>query len=191
MLAVLERRVQSTQPDLALITNVLMSLSSLTQQAAHVCNGALGWPDSIEDPRISLRVGVDEAARLLAIEMFESELVLVNGIADDSATALQSTIRSVVVSAVLAFCDQRVAGHTLEVTCPDAAVGSQPAGVLQMRMLAGNPGKSPAFPASMRKPRLIDWADVQAIAESCGVDMARCEGWLTLDLSRPAAGEPT
>ena len=182
LLMVLERRVQSTDPDLEAIAKSVMSLSALTKQAATDCLSALSWTDSNEDLHVSLRVGVDEAARMLAVELSENALVLVNGIADGSATAPQSTFRTVVMGAMLAFCDQRVAGRILEVTFHEAAADSPHTGRLQMQMLPGDAGKSPASPDRMRKPRAIGWGDVQAMAESCSVKMAQADGWLTLDL---------
>lgn len=182
LLLLLERRVQSSQPDLAAIATSVVSLSALTKQAAADCMNALWWTDPMEDLHVSLRVGVDEAARLLAMELSETALTLVNAIADDTQTALQSTFRTVVMGALLAFCDQRVAGSTLEVTFQAAASDSRHSGQLQMRMRPGNGGESPVSPAGTRKPRVIDWADVRAMAESCSVNMAQGDGWLTLDL---------
>ena len=179
---VLERRVQSPDPDLAAITNSVISLSALTKQAAADCMAALGWIDSRDDPQVSLRSAVDEVAKLLAMELAVKPLALVNGVADDSVTAPQSFVRSVFIGAVLAFCDQHVSGGTLEVTFQEAAPESQQSGRLQLRMLPSDAGKSPAFPDGVRKPRLIGWRDVQAMAESCGVKMAQGDGWVTLDL---------
>ncbi len=184
LLMVLERRLQSTHPDLAAITKSVMSLSALTKQAAADCMSALKWTDSNEGLHVSLRGGVDEAARLLAVELSENALVLVNGIADGSATAPQSTFRTVVMGALLAFCDQRVAGSTLQVTFQEAAADSRHTGRLQLQMLPGDAGRSPAFQDGKRKARVIGWNDVQAMADSCGVKMAQGDGWLTLDLPR-------
>ena len=184
LLMVLERRVQSTDPDLAAITKNVLSLSALTKQAAAVCMGALGWADSSEDSHVSLRGSVDEAAKLLALELSVNALTLVNGVADDSATAPLSFVRSVFMGALLAFCDQHIASSTLEVTFQQAAENGQHAGQLQLRMLPGDAGKSPASADAVRKARRIGWPDVQAMAQSCGVEMAQGDGWLTLDLPK-------
>ena len=184
LLMVLERRVQSPDPDLAAITKNVMSLSATTKQAAADCMSALGWSDSNEDLQVSVRGSVDEAARLLALELSVNALALVNGVADDSATAPQSFFRSVFMSALLAFCDQHVAGGTLEVTFQKAAANSQHSGRLQLRMVPSDAGQWPASPDVVRTPRLIGWPDVQAMAKSCGVKMAQGDGWLTLDLPK-------
>lgn len=149
----------------------------------HDVAAALAWPDSSHDARVSLRDGVDQAARLLAREMSENALTVINGVADGPATAAQRVMRSVFIGALLAFCDQHAVGGALELTFQEAAADSPHAGRLQLRLLPGGAPKSPACPDEARKPpRLIGWPDVQAMAASCGVQMAHGDGWLTLDL---------
>lgn len=182
LLMVLERRVQSAHPDMEAIAKTVMSISTLTKQATVDCMGALGWIASNKDIHVSLRSSVDEAIKLLAMESSVNALALVNGITDDSATAPQNFLRSVFIGALLAFCDQHVAGGTLQVTFKAATADSQQPGQLQLRMLPGDTGKSPASLDVMHKYRLIGWPDVEAMATSCGAQMARGDGWLTLDL---------
>lgn len=185
LLMVLERRVQIAEPDLQAIAKNVTAVSSLAKQATIDCMGALGWIAPSEDVHVGLRSNLDEATKLLAMELSVSALALVNGIADDSATAPQSFLRSVFMGALLAFCDQHVAGGTLHVTFEAAGADSQHPGRLQLRMLPSDAGKSPTFHDVVRKYRMIDWSDVQAMARSCGVQMARGDGWLTLDLPKP------
>lgn len=124
LVIMLQRRVQSTNPDLAAITKNVMALSVLAKQAADDCMSALWWTDSIKDIQVSLRVGVDETARLLTREMSLSALSLVNDITDDLVTAMQSTFRTVFMGALLAFCDRNVADNTLQATFHDASPGA-------------------------------------------------------------------
>lgn len=185
LLMVLERRVQTTDPDLAAITKSVMSLSALTKKATADCMGALGWIDSSQDRHVSLHDSVDEAAKLLALALSVNPLALVNGVADGSATAPQSFFRSVFMGALLAFSDQHVAGGTLEVTFQNAAANNQHLGQLQLRMRPTDANKPPPCADMVREPRMIGWPDVQAMARSCGVTMAQGDGWLTLELPRP------
>ncbi len=180
LLMVLERRVQAPEPDLPAITKNITSVSSLTKQATSDCIGALEWIGSSQDAHVSLRSGVDEAIKLLAMELSANGLELVNGIADDSAAAPQSFLRSVLMGALLAFCDQRTQGSTLQVTYSDA--DSHQSGQLRLEMLPEDAGKSPASLDIVRKYRLIDWPDVQAMARSFNVRLERGDGWLTLGL---------
>lgn len=180
LLMVLERRVQAPEPDLAAIAKNVTSLSALTKQASVDCTGALEWTGSSQDAKVSLRSSVDDAIKLLALESSANGLELINGIADDSATALESFLRSVLMGALLVFCDQRAAGSTLQVTY--AAADSHRAGQLRLQMLPDDASKLPASLDIVRKYRLIDWPDVDAMAKSFSVKLERGDGWLTLEL---------
>lgn len=182
LLMVLERRLQAPEPDLEAITKNVTSVSALTKQASADCISALEWIGSSQDATVSLRSSVDEATKLLAMELSANGLELVNDVTDDSATAPQSFLRSVLMAALLAFCDQRTAGSTLQVTYAAAAADSHQSGRLELRMLPDNSQESPASLDFVRKYRLIDWPDVQAMAQSFSVKLARGDGWLTLDL---------
>ena len=185
LLLVLERRVQRAEPDLEAIAKTVASISTLTKQATVDCMSALGWIASTEDVHVSLRSSVDEATQLLALEFSVNSLSLVNGIADDSATAPQSFLRSVFMGALLAFCDQCVAGGTLQVTFDAAAADSSQPGRLLVRMLPDEVEKLPSAFEGGRKYRTIGWPDVAAMARACGVQMVRGDAWLTLDLPKP------
>ena len=182
LLMVLERRVQLPEPDLQAIAKNVTSLNTLTKEASADCINALEWIGSNQDAEVSLRSSVDEAIKLLAMELSANGLELVNGITDDSATAPQSFVRSVLMGALLAFCDQRTEGKTLQVTC--VAAGNQQASQLQLRMLAGDAGTPPASLDVVRKYRLIDWLDVEAMAKSFSANLERGDGWLKVDLPK-------
>jgi hypothetical protein len=183
LLMVLERRVQTPEPDLQAITKNVTSLNTLTKQGTTQCINALEWIGSSQDEHVSLRSGVDEAIKLLAMELSAHGLELVNGITDDSATAPQSFLRSVFMGALLAFCDQRSVGATLQVTF-EAATHSHQSGLLHLRMLLDDAQKAPASLDIVRKYRMIGWADVQAMARSFSVTLERGDGWLTLELPK-------
>ena len=174
-LMLLERRVQKPEPDLDAITKGVISLSALTRQAAADCIAALGWINSNDDPQVGLRSAVDEAGQWLVMELAVNPLALVNSVADDSTTVPRSLLRSVLMGAVLAFCDQHAVSGFLEVTLEQA-------GRLQLRLRPGDAGQLPESFDVVQKTRLIDWPDVQAMATACGIKMARGDGWLTLDL---------
>ena len=186
LLLVLERRLQNADPDLDTIAKNVTSISMLTKTASVDVMSAMGWTSSDDDVRVGLRSSVDEAIKLLALELTLKKMALVNGIADDSATAPQSFLRSVFMGALLAFCDQNIEGGILQVTVAAAAADSQQPSQLQLqlRMLPDDTGASKVSLDVSRKHRVIEWPDVQAMAQSCGVQMARGDGWLTLDLPR-------
>lgn len=183
LMMVLERRVNELEPDMQAITKSVMSASALTKQATAACINAVEWMGSSQDTHVNLHSSVDEAVKLLAIELSTNGLELVNGISDDAATASQRFLRTVFMGGLLAFCDQSAAGGILHVTF-EAATDSPSASQLQVRLLPSDAGKSTAFEGIVGTNRLIDWADVEAMAVSFNVSAARGDGWLTLDLPK-------
>ena len=185
MLMVMQKRLQAPQPDLQAIAQNVATIGTLTQQATLRCMAALAWMAPSDDINIALRSSVDKAAAWLAMELSGHALVLVNGIQDEAVTAPQTFFRSIFLGALLAFCDQHAGGGNLQITYKPAAAGSGLSGQLQLLLLADTGGKLPVVQGTTPKLRLIGWSDVQAMAQSSGVHMARGDGWLTLQL--PAA----
>ena len=183
LMMVLERRVHAPEPDMQAITKNVVSVSALTKQATADCINALEWIGSSQDAHVSLRSSVDEAIKLLAMELSAHALVLDNGISDDTATAPQSFLRTVFMGALLAFCDQRAAGGTLQVTF-EAATDGHCAHRLRLQMMPGEAGKPQAIQDIVRKYRLMDWPDVQAMARPFGATVTQGNDWLTLDLPK-------
>lgn len=185
LLKLLERRLQMPEPDLQAIARNINSISSLTQQSSVDCMNTLQWMASGQNTHVSLRDSVDEAIKMLTVELSVRALDLVNGIADDTATAPQGFLRSAFMGALLAFCDQSAASGILQVTFNAFPEGENHPGQLKLQLLPDGTGKTPASLETERKSRWIDWPDVDAMATSFGVKLARGNGWLTLDLPKP------
>lgn len=177
---VLQRRLQMAEPDLPEIAKNLASVSALVKEASAGCMSAMGWMVSDDATLVNLRNGVNDAVKLLQSELFLADMAVLNDISDEQASAPQSFMRSVVMGALLAFCDQRTAGNTLQVTLEAASGNSDASGALLLRMVLGETAQAPVSKDSHRKLRIIDWQDVEAMAGSCNVVMARGEGWLRL-----------
>lgn len=183
LMMVLERRVHAPVPDMQAITKNVVSVSALTKQATADCINALEWVGSSQEAQVTVRSSVDEAIKLLGLELSAHGLALVNGISDDTATAPQSFLRTVFMGALLAFCDQRATGGKLQVSF-EAATDSPCTQRLRLQMLPGDAGEPPEFQDMTRKYRPLDWPDVQAMARLFGVTVTHGDGWLTLDLPK-------
>ena len=179
---ILQRRVQMAEPDLPEITKNLASVSALVKEASTGCMNVIGWMISGEDKPVSLRSGVSEAIKLLGPELFGTELDLRNAISDEQTSVPQSFLRSVLMGALLAFCDHRSAGNILQVMLETGAKNTNAHHTLVLRMLPGDTVNTPVLGGTNRRSRSIDWQDVQAMADSFNVTMARGEGWLRLGL---------
>ncbi len=183
LMLVLERRVHAPEPDMQAISKSVVSASALTKQGTADCMNALEWLDSSQDTLVSLRSSVDEAVKLLAIELSAHAMALVNGIADDKANASQGFCRTVFVGALLAFCDQCTGGGTLHVSF-EAGNDRHAASQLLLQLHSGDVSNVSQFQDVVHKDRLIDWLDIQAMARPFGVAVTRGEGWMRLELPK-------
>ena len=184
LMMVLQRRVQMPEPDLQAIAKNVVSVSALTKEATTGCMNAMGWMAAREDAAVGLRSSIDEAAKLLAMELSAQGLEISNIISDDGLVIPQSFFRSLLVGALLAFCDQRMAGSRLQISLDTEAGNGTPANRLMLRMLPGDAPEVPGVPAVDRSSRLIDWADVEAMSRSFGVTLERGGGWLAVGLPK-------
>lgn len=187
LLMVLQRRVQMPEPDLQMIAKNVASVSALAKEATGGCMNAMGWIAAREDAAVSLRSCVNEAAKLLAMELSAQGLDIGNTIPSDAVAIPQSFFQSVLMGALMAFCDQRMAGSTLQVSLDVDAGGNIAAHRLMLRMLPGDAPETPGVTDSKamgRPPRRIDWADVKAMADSFGVAMELGDGYLALGLPK-------
>lgn len=184
---VMQRRMQGAAPDMAAIAKNVASIGTLSKEAVAGCMNAISWLAPREDVAVDLQVGTDEVLKLLGIELSASALVSVNAVAAGEAVASQSYFRSVLVGAILAFCDQVSKGGELHVSV--AGTGQNGAADSQRRLLVkvvSDPAAN--APPAADKARRIDWLDVQAMADSFGVQATCGEGWVTLGL--PGRNDP-
>lgn len=184
LMMVLQRRVQMPEPDLQAIVKNVASVSTLTKEATTGCMNAMGWMASRDDTGVNLRSSLDEAIKLLAMELSASGLEISNGVSEDAPAVPQGFFRNVLVGALLAFCDQRTGGGTLQASLEAEAGNSHDTARLTLRMRHDPATGLPGSPEVDRKSRRIDWADVEAMARTYGASMSRGEGWLSLDLPR-------
>ena len=187
LMMVLQRRVQMPEPDLQAIADNVASANDLTMEAAAGCMNAMGWIGASEDAAVSVSSGVNEAAALLAMELSNHGLEIHNTISDDAVAIPQSFFRTVLVGALLAFCDQRMVGSTLQISMETEGGNTPAANRLMLRMLSGDVADvasagSSGAPGLDRQSRRIDWTDVEAMAGPFGVAVARGEGWLAVGL---------
>ena len=93
LLMVMQKRLQAAAPDLQALADNVATISTLTQQASQSCMAALAGIAPGENTPVGLRSSVDKAAALLAMELFNNSLTLVNCIEDDVVTAPQTFFR--------------------------------------------------------------------------------------------------
>ncbi len=186
LMMVLQKRVHMPEPDMEAIIKNVTSLSALAKEATTGCMAAMGWMASREDTGVGLRQGVDDAIKMLAVELSGRTLKIANGIPDAAAEVPQSFLRSLLMGALLAFCDEPAVSGILQVGLEDAYENGSATRRLMLRVLPGGDSALHTPADHVHKFRSIEWQDVEAMAASAGLAMERGENWLALDL--PKAG---
>ena len=182
LMLVLQRRVQMPEPDMQAIVQNVMAVSALAKEATTGCMNAMAWMASTGEALVGMRCSVDQAIKLLAMELSGSALQIVNNLPDDTTEIPQSFLRSVLMGALLAFCDQRTTGGKLQLSFEAEPGHGSVTPRLMLRMSPDGAALPPAPADAVHKTRSIDWQDVAAMAGSLGLSMSRGEGWLALDL---------
>ena len=189
LLLVLQRRVVVPEPDLPAITTHVATVSALAKEASTGCMDAMDWMAPREDVVVSLRSCLNAAAKLLVMELSAQRLEITHNVSDDATTIPVHFFRSVVMGALLAFCDQRTPGRILQISLePDAGNSSTP-NRLVLQMLPGDgPDDHDLVPSlAIENPlRRIEWSDVEVMAGSFGVATTRSQGWLAVALPKSA-----
>lgn len=172
---VLQRRVQMPEPDMEAIAKNVTSVSALVKEATIGCMNAMDWMASRDDASVSLHAGADDVIRLLALELSGRGLSAANDIAENNARLPQRFFRSVLASALLAWCDQKPGAGVLRISVASVANNSR----LKLQFEADGA----ALPANAVSPqRRIGWEDVEALAHASGATLSRGDGWLCLQL---------
>ena len=176
---VLQRRLQMPEPDLQAIAKNVAVINTLAKEASAGCMNVIDWLAPHEAFSVGLQAGVEEVIKLLALELSECGLVPVVEMTAGATLAPQSFFRTVVAGAVFSLCDQRGQAGTLQISCEGGAGNGDGhhAEVLMLRVVA-----DPAAGVSTQplNPRCISWQDVEAMAATFDLAVARGEGWISL-----------
>lgn len=155
--AILERRLQGPEPDMAVLRENGKSISTLSRSAASACMNLITWVAPRENGVVPVHTGVEECVGMLATDLAFRGFTVTNQIVAAEVTAPVVALRTVFTAALIALTDaspapasivlssEAVDGHTrvlIAVTCgADAAASSEP-----------------------RQYRQLDWDDVNALA---------------------------
>ncbi len=182
LVMVLQRRVQMPEPDMQAIVKNVTSVCALAKEASTGCMNVMDWMPAREDASVSLRAGADDVLRLLALELSGRGLSVVNDIAEDNVRVPRRFFRSILASALLAWCDQEPGAGVLRIS------GASDTNDAELKLQFEVDGT--ALRADTASPqRRIGWDDVQALAHASSATFSRGDGWLRLQL-RHSSAEP-
>lgn len=103
--AIMERRLQAAEPDLAVLRENGKSISTLSRSAANACMNLVTWIAPKENVVVSLKTGVEECVGMLVTDLAFRGFTLVNHISSPDLATSASALRTVFTSALIALTD--------------------------------------------------------------------------------------
>jgi len=182
---VLQRRMQAPEPDMQAIAKNTASISALTKDAMAAGMDAMGWLTQRDDAPIELQAGLQEMTRMLTIELSACGLQLVSEAGLHAPQVPRGFVRTVLVAAVLAFCDGPREAGTLSIRVEsslDNGSGGMPGSALIVRRTPDPEAAGFAESLAPTRTRPIGWDDVQALASLFGVPVTLGAGWVKIRL---------
>lgn len=170
---VLERRLQSPAPDLAQVHDGLAKVRMHAHAAVESSIEVVGWLAPEDGRLVALDAGVAECVDLLRSQLNFRGFTLRDETPGVSVEVARCAIRSVLPGALLALTDRAASPADVRMTANrrdrQTVIDVQ---LVQAQGAAGYAG-APHY-------RLLEWADVEAIADAEGVGLARRADGVTL-----------
>lgn len=160
MAAMLEKRVQKPDPDLAVLAQKSSAINILAREAVTECMDVMTWLAPEDDGSVFLNAGVANALSLVATDLSFRGFTLVNETGQVSSGLPRAVIRGVFMAGLLALTDAVLESSRVRVT---AEVSGD-----DILLVISIIPDVPATPVTslVNTFRQIAWADVQALAEA-------------------------
>ena len=167
MAAILEKRLQKPEPDLAALAKNSGAINNFARDAGSACMGLMTWLAPRDDALVDLHDGVAEALALVTTELAFGGFNVVNETSGVHAAVPLSVLRGAFMASVLSLTDASSAPG--ELVCSAQLTDDE---VILRIVLAATDGDAP-FVSGKPAYRVLAWDDVQAIAQSQGVAVTR------------------
>lgn len=155
--AILERRLQASAPDLAVLRDNSKSISTLSRSAASACMNLITWVVPKENGVISLEAGVEEALGMLATDLAFRGFTVSNQVNAPEVNTSVFALRTVFTACLIALTDAARAPASV-------VLRSEPADGQTRVCITVTRDKGQAAPDEARTYRALGWDDVQALA---------------------------
>lgn len=185
MAEMLNARVERGAVNPADLQANISKLNRLARDAVGACLQVMGWIEGGDDDSVELQHGVHECAALLSASLSFRGFSLVDEVAATDFEVRRNALRTLLCGSLLALADGAA--------CPcELVVASDGPGSLRVQC---RPRKeqppAPIPPASTMGPRpQIDWAEVQALAATEGVELRRAGEQIRMRLPRAVVTSP-
>lgn len=159
---VMERRLQSSSPDLAQVHESMTKINGFSRAAVQSCLDVVSWLAPDANAKVALDAGVQECLALLRSNCNFRGFTLKDEIVAAPAAVARAGLRNVVPACLLALIDR--APSPADVVFSAELQARQAVLSIDVRATEGSPGFAGDPPY-----RLLQWHEVQALAEAEGI----------------------
>jgi hypothetical protein len=159
MAAMLEKRMQKPDPDMAVLGKNSSAMKTLAREAALSCMDMMAWLAPKETSTMPLAACIAEAVGLVATELSFKGLTLVDKTGGMDVDVPRSVVRNVFMAALIALTDSGKA--PADVVLKAAQQGGE---LLLTVSLMATQGE--VLPGGMTTYRDLQWEDVMLLAEA-------------------------
>lgn len=165
MAAMLEKRLQKPDPDMAALAKNGNAINTLAREASNGCMSLMTWLAPKENAAVPLDAAVEDAISLVSTELSFRGFTLVNETGGVQDELPRSVVRGVFMAALLALTDSAAGPARVVLTAKadgdDVVLG-----------IAREPDTGDILAPGTQAYRLLDWADVEAIAATESVKLS-------------------
>ena len=163
---VMERRLQSTTPDLAQVHESMTKINGFSRAAVQSCLDVVSWLAPESGAVIALDAGVDECVALLRSGFNFRGFTLKSEVGHLSTPVARAGLRNVLPACLLALTDRAASPA-------DVVLSAQPGSGQAVLTVAVRPGDGSAGFAGDVLYRLLEWHEVEALARADGIVLDR------------------
>ncbi len=166
--AMLEKRLQSPSPDLAIIARNAAAMNTLSREAAACCMDLMTWLAPKDNAVVTIKAGVADAIGLITTDLSFRGFTLVNETTEDDTPVLRNTLRNVLMASLITLTDAFEAPANVVLTSKPEAEGGTTLIDIQLVKSESDVMTS----GSLSAYRQLTWADVEALAQAESVSLA-------------------
>lgn len=165
MAAMLDKRLQKPDPDMAALGKNASAINTLAREASNGCMSLMTWLAPKDNAVVPLAAAVADAISLVSTELSFRGFTLVNETGAVQDELPRSMVRGAFMAALLALTDS--APGPARVVLTARADGHE-----VVLVIAREPDTGDILAPGTQAYRLLDWADVEAIAETESVKLS-------------------
>ncbi|ABM35978.1 hypothetical protein Pnap_0659 [Polaromonas naphthalenivorans CJ2] len=177
MSAMLERRIKSAAPDMAQLGKNTQALTTLSREAVATSQNLMAWLGPRDNDVVALNGAVEESLGLMSTELSFRGFCVVNQTAEVSAELPKGILRSVFTASLIALTDSVEEAASVVVSAAGEAGDTR----LKIAIEPGGMAELASMGSRMPTYRLLQWADVQALADAEGVHLDYAPDFVQLD----------